>query len=577
MNSFSAKQYSDTISELKYNNMIDQAIEKCCEAISLFPDDNFFYKILGDLYRQKGKYDDAAMAYLCQLKRLSGRPQHFRGFARFYRELSSNVSSEFLEKYQGEILDAIKKGEITQDIQNQLIENFGEVFITDKKISQILYKSDDDRNLETTKQFLGSACNDEVKIILTYQINSSNSSRNIKTREYLISIGEKKEIFLDTLHLIGKILKQQNRHNPTIIRTLLRISRKMEDYSYAESVLNFDNALVESSDFNIQYELVYYFDKTQNDILLNKTLCKMQNMAERSLPIAQTLYNFYLNFNRFEDAQVVYKYIQKMRLNRKTQSQRNEQQMESDQVVRQKLEELVSEQEHNRQMIALRDLLKGFSHELGQPITNIRYQVQLQQMKIQRNVSTSEEINELFTTILEQTARIGNLLDRFRPIVSSKNKAMVFSVNNCVTQVFNDLKDRLKRSKIVYQVEVPSDIVLFGDQIQFSQVFYNLVLNSMQAIENGGTIRVQAKVIQSDLVIRFSDNGPGIPNEYTKKIFEPFFSTKDPTSGNGGEGLGLYIVWNVLRMYNGTIQVNYKYHRGAQFVIKIPYQVQGGH
>ena len=68
----------------------------------------------------------------------------------------------------------------------------------------------------------------------------------------------------------------------------------------------------------------------------------------------------------------------------------------------------------------------------------------------------------------------------------------------------------------------------------------------------------------------FSDDGPGIPAEHEKKIFEPFFSTKDPTSGNGGEGLGLFVVWNILRMYGGTIQVNLKYKNGAQFIIKIP-------
>ena len=111
---------------------------------------------------------------------------------------------------------------------------------------------------------------------------------------------------------------------------------------------------------------------------------------------------------------------------------------------------------------------------------------------------------------------------------------------------------------------------LFGDKIQFSQIFYNLVLNSMQAILEKGEITVRISTRKNAIRILFSDNGPGVSEENRKKIFEPFFSTKDPTSGNGGEGLGLFVVWNILKMYKGTIQLNPKFKDGAQFIIRIP-------
>ena len=304
----------------------------------------------------------------------------------------------------------------------------------------------------------------------------------------------------------------------------------------------------------------------------------MLHKAQSSIPIARTLYNFYLTFNKFDEAQAVSELIQKLTSEQKTKSrkikssqkQREEQQLESEQIVWQKLKDLVSEQEHNRQMIALRDLIKGFSHELGQPITNIRYSVQLQEMKIQRGLSSTNDIKRLFTTILEQTARIGTLLERFRPIVSSKSQSALFSVNDCISQVFDDLDDRLRDNLITYNITAENELILFGDRIQFSQVFYNLILNSIQAINSNGTIEVELSQTSDEIIILFSDDGPGIPAEHEKKIFEPFFSTKDPTSGNGGEGLGLFVVWNILRMYGGTIQVNLKYKNGAQFIIKIP-------
>ena len=132
------------------------------------------------------------------------------------------------------------------------------------------------------------------------------------------------------------------------------------------------------------------------------------------------MYNFYLSFDRFEDAQNLSEHIQKLIDRKRTavkkdqHSDRSEEQLESEQVVWQRIKDLVSEKEHNRQMLALRDLLKGFSHELGQPITNIRYQIQLQQLRIKRGIGTMDDVQDLFATILEQTERIGYMLDRFR-------------------------------------------------------------------------------------------------------------------------------------------------------------------
>ena len=101
-------------------------------------------------------------------------------------------------------------------------------------------------------------------------------------------------------------------------------------------------------------------------------------------------------------------------------------------------------------------------------------------------------------------------------------------------------------------------------------MFYNLVLNAMQAIEKDGHIAVGISVSRDNAItIIFADDGPGIPEENFQKIFEPFFSTKDPTSGNGGEGLGLYIVWNILKMFGGRIQLDRSYRSGTKFLIQI--------
>ena len=200
-----------------------------------------------------------------------------------------------------------------------------------------------------------------------------------------------------------------------------------------------------------------------------------------------------------------------------------------------------------------------------QPFWNIS------QMKMKRGLYKEEDVAKLLDGVLAQTTRIGKLLARFRPIVSSKSTEEMFSVKDCAESVLQDLSARLEKQNISYTVGGPQDVFVYGDQVQFSQVFYNLILNSMQAIEKDGHIKV---IVASDrrtkITITFSDNGPGIPIENHRKVFEPFFSTKDPTAGNGGEGLGLFIVWNILKMFNGTIHIDSQCTNGAKFIIKLP-------
>ena len=189
---------------------------------------------------------------------------------------------------------------------------------------------------------------------------------------------------------------------------------------------------------------------------------------------------------------------------------------------------------------------------------------------MQKNLDTRHALQVLLSDILLQTNRIGMLLSRFSPIVSPKNESGKFSVRECAEKVFTDLETRLLSQNITHRIIGASALVLTGDQIQFSQVFYNLILNAMQAIEKNGHIDINISVSEYHvLTIIFADNGPGIPEQNFQKIFEPFFSTKDPTSGNGGEGLGLYIVWNILKMFNGTIQIDKNFRSGTKFIIQI--------
>ncbi len=568
--------FSEEIQRLRYAGKLDEAIEKCKEAIATFPEDNFFYRILGDIYLQNNETQLAADAYFDNLKKLQSADL-FKSFVRTYRRLQKNASAELILEFQLRIKNEIDAHTFPKEIEEELIAFFGGDLLSNNEVLDVLRLSDDDSNLHAVSQQVEKWEKDHNALYISLLVQHKLSNTQVSTPaidKFLIEFLEKKGRYQNALDMI---VKTQMPYNKKWVKwTVLRVCRRLSNYDVAESIYTIDESFISNADFNVLYELVYYFDGLHDSTNLDKTLKAMSSAATSSIPIARTLYNFYLSFNKFEEAQKLYESISE-REERNKNNQKNryedrrEEQLESEQVVWQRLKNLVSEQEHNRQMIAMRDLLKGFSHELGQPVTNIRYAVQLEKMKLDRGMNNQEDFAALLNTIIEQTDRIGRLLSRFRPIVSSKSTEMRFSVKECIESVFNDLRTRLDAHSITYTVGGAADLCVYGDPLQLSQVFYNLVLNSMQAIEKNGSIKV---IISSDrgskLSVSFSDTGPGIPKENYRKVFEPFFSTKDPTSGNGGEGLGLFIVWNILKMFNGTINIDRKFKKGARFFIKLP-------
>jgi len=109
------------------------------------------------------------------------------------------------------------------------------------------------------------------------------------------------------------------------------------------------------------------------------------------------------------------------------------------------------------------------------------------------------------------------------------------------------------------------------DPEQFRQVALNLITNAVEAMPNGGNLSIRAKHLEDDSLIelRFEDSGIGIPQEFHKKIFHPFVTTKER-----GMGLGLSIVHKILTSHSAAIAVESpsKGGRGTSFIIHLPVQ-----
>ena len=141
-------------------------------------------------------------------------------------------------------------------------------------------------------------------------------------------------------------------------------------------------------------------------------------------------------------------------------------------------------------------------------------------------------------------------------------------VNSVLEQTIVLLENHARINNIEIQKHLASDLpIIASDQSQLQQVFLNLINNAIDAIGANGLIEVHTLTENSNLVIKIKDNGSGIPEEYQRKIFDPFFSTK--TTGKG-TGLGLSISFNIVEKMGGSITLESSGADGTVFLIRLP-------
>ncbi len=576
------KQIAYQIKLLRISGNLEKAIDICEQATQQYPDENFFFKILGDLQYECSMYEESFYSYIQFVLCIGEKTNLITNLFRFINKLRTNESfqrrDEFLCNHLIEILD---NDAITVESRVKLVEFISDTFtFSDARVKDYLSILCDPRKGSVIKQFINKETQGTIYdffFVIGQQLKLSEFKICENNYKIVASSMEKNKFLNIALKLTLKMLKTTQ--DGVVVRTLFRLCRQLGDYSAADRYLEDNPYIIDRGDFNIQYELVYYFKEKRDNEQLLQSLSKIRVSARRSPAISKTLYNFYVQFEMLTEADEMITHMERLnqeKIRKKRQLRKGEDTAtETDEGVWAMLRDIVSEKEHNRQLIATKDLIKGFSHELGQPLTNIRYDIGLYFMKKKYGKALPTDFDDILNNILRQISRIDKLMKRFSPIFSSKSENINFNIKEEIQNVFDELSMRLESDHIRYLIEGHSSAILFGDPLKFHQIFYNLIINAIHSVRESGadgelTCLVEKK--PNKIIIKFSDNGKGIPDSLANKIFEPFFSTKQekvsPTKDDGGEGLGLYIVWNIVKMFNGTIHVNKNYQNGAQFILE---------
>ncbi len=213
---------------------------------------------------------------------------------------------------------------------------------------------------------------------------------------------------------------------------------------------------------------------------------------------------------------------------------------------------------------AWREMAKQVAHEIKNPLTPMRLSVQSFQRKFDpEDPAIHQKVDEYSKTLIQQIDTMSSIASAF------SNFAKMPAQQNETLNVVNIVKlalDIFSEDYIFFNAEEEEIIAQF-DRTQLIRVVTNLVKNAIQAIPEDRDPKIDVSVLSEDenVTILVSDNGIGISEENTTKVFEPKFTTK-----SSGMGLGLAMVKNIVETYNGSITFTSQLGEGTTFKVSFP-------
>ena len=231
----------------------------------------------------------------------------------------------------------------------------------------------------------------------------------------------------------------------------------------------------------------------------------------------------------------------------------------------QELEETQEQLVQSEKLASIGHLAAGVAHEINNPIGIILGFSQVLVKRTPEDSAMRKPLLSIEREALRCKAIVQNLLDFAR-----HSKPALGPVD--VNQVLDTTCDLLSHQITNRGTELLKDFApglpsILGDANQLQQVFTNIMLNAYQAMPDGGRLTITTRQEKDDVEIVFSDTGVGIPAEDVKRIFDPFYTTKEVGQGTG---LGLSVSYGIVKSHGGTIEAESKQHEGSTFTVRLP-------
>jgi two-component system NtrC family sensor kinase len=220
-------------------------------------------------------------------------------------------------------------------------------------------------------------------------------------------------------------------------------------------------------------------------------------------------------------------------------------------------------------MASLMELSHGFFREINDTLANIDIAATwIQDLAVKGDL---KEIEKDLDQIKSEVSRSRKSIDKFIRFMRPDEPAIIdVNVNELLNDLIEFLGSELRLKKIRVKKDYEDNLPgIRSDHSKLRQVFQNIVLNAMTAVEKDGEISLTTRAVQNGVAVTIADNGPGIPEENMENIFDPLFTTKPE-----GAGLGLSICLNILQRLGGHISVKSEPEKGAVFTVELPLHIK---
>jgi signal transduction histidine kinase len=214
-------------------------------------------------------------------------------------------------------------------------------------------------------------------------------------------------------------------------------------------------------------------------------------------------------------------------------------------------------------MAAAGRLTASIAHEVNNPLQSVQNCLHL----AGREDLPREKRQEYFELARNELDRLmktmQRMLDFYRP---GAVKVGQVDILDLLQHVLSLTSQQLGQRHIQVITNLPESLPpIFAVSSQIQQIFFNLILNALDAMPGGGEIKIRARAVENGIELIFQDSGPGIPEDKRNNIFEPFYSTKE-----GGTGLGLTVSYNIVTSHGGTLDLIDGDEPGACFRLFLP-------
>ena len=225
-------------------------------------------------------------------------------------------------------------------------------------------------------------------------------------------------------------------------------------------------------------------------------------------------------------------------------------------------------------LVALGKLVASVAHEINNPISAIFNFVKLMLKGLEEGRAKAKDLRDYqgyLDLCAKEAKRCSTIVDNLLSFARQNSPApRIINLRELLDTTVMLTGHRMKLSGVELNLNVPAEgLDVYGDASQLQQVFTNLIFNALEAMPQGGTLQITGGELPQEgkVWLDFCDSGEGISPENLPRIFEPFFSTK--TDGHG-VGLGLSMVYGIVREHRGEVSVDSKPGNGTTFHLVLP-------